>query len=376
MTDALGWIDDALARLDDAGLRRRLRHRSEAAGACFAGRVNFSSNDYLGLAGDPRVAEAAAKAALRWGPGAGGSRLITGGTSLHRELELALAQWKGAEDTVVFSSGYLANTGTIAALVGAGDAVFSDELNHASIIDGCRLSGATVVVYPHCDVDALEQLLDATPARRRLIVTDGIFSMDGDAAPLPALCAVAERHGAMLMVDDAHGCGVVGPDGRGTAASQGCADRVDVSLGTLSKAFGAAGGYVIGSASLCEWLRNRARGFVFDTALSPASAGAAMQGLALSRAEPWRRDLAVALAKELAAGLGVATPAACVLPLIVGDPATAVAAQQHLGEAGIDAVAIRPPTVPAGSARLRFSTTALHAAEDVASVVEAMHAFR
>ena len=373
MTD---WIPAALDDLDAAGLRRSLRHRDEAAGRIVGGRVSFSSNDYLGLAGDDRVAAAAAGAATRWGAGSGASRLITGGTLLHRELEAALAAWKGAGDAVVFSSGYLANAGTIPALVGQGDVVFSDELNHASIVDGCRLSGATVCVYPHGDVDELERLLAAKPGRRRLIVTDGVFSMDGDGADLPALCGVAEAAGAMVMVDDAHGCGVIGPDGRGLAAAQGCVDRITVSVGTLSKAFGSAGGYVTGSAALCEWLRNRARGFVFDTALAPPSVGAALEALRIARDEPWRRERAVAAAKELAAGLGVAEPAACVVPLVIGRADEAVELAGRLRGGGLDVVAIRPPSVPDGTARLRFATTAAHSPADVAEAISLVAAAR
>lgn len=374
MPDPLAWVAGALDDLDARGLRRRLRHRTERTGPTVDGRITFSSNDYLALAGDPRVAEAAADAAGTWGAGAGASRLVTGGTSLHRELEEALARWKGAQDAVVFSSGYLANTGTIAALVGREDAVFSDQLNHASIVDGCRLSGATVEVFRHGESEDLERRLASTPARRRLIVTDGVFSMDGDAADLPVLASLAEAYGAMLMVDDAHGCGVLGPDGRGTAAAQGCAERVTATVGTLSKAFGAVGGYVTGSADLCEWLRNRARGFVFDTALAPPSAGAAREALRIACAEPWRREHAVALAKELAAGLGVAEPAACVVPLVVGSAAAATAAARRLRDDRLDVAAIRPPSVPEGTARLRFTTTAAHASDDVARLVAAVTA--
>ena len=369
---ALEWLSDALRDLERRGLRRRTRHREEPAGVMVEGRVSFSSNDYLGLAADPRVAEAAGAAAQRWGAGAGASRLITGGTALHRELEVALAAWKGSEDAIVFSSGYLANTGTIGALVADGDVIFSDALNHASIIDGCRMSGAEVCVYPHGAIATLEAMLARTPARRKLIVTDGVFSMDGDAADLPALSAVAREHGAMLMVDDAHGAGVIGPDGRGTAAAQGCAEALDVTVGTLSKALGVAGGYVTGSTQLCEWLRNRARGFVFDTALAPPAVGAALAALRISRDEPWRRERAVALAKELASGLHVEAPAACIVPLVVGAAEDAVALQHHLREEGLDVVAIRPPTVPEGTARLRFATTALHTPADVNQSIAAL----
>jgi 8-amino-7-oxononanoate synthase len=365
MDDPLRWIGPALRELEAAGLRRRLRHRATPAGPHADGMVNLSSNDYLGLAGDPRVVEAAQDAAATWGAGSGASRLITGGTALHRELERAIAWWKRTEDAVVFSSGYLANAGTIPALVGRGDAVFSDALNHASIIDGCRLSRAQVYVYPHRDVVALDRLLGATDARRRLVVTDGVFSMDGDVADLTNLCDVAEAHEAMIMVDDAHGCGVLGPNGRGTAAVQACAGRVNVQLGTLSKAFGAAGGYVAGTASLCDWLRNRARGFVFDTALAPAATGAALQALEIAAAEPWRRVRALRLARRLAAGLGAAEPAACVVPLVLGECETVMRASAALAEHGLLVVPIRPPTVPPGTARLRFSVSAAHTEAEI-----------
>lgn len=370
MGDPLDWVGPALQDLEVVGLRRTLRHRASAAGPYVDGLVNLSSNDYLGLAGDRRVIEAAQAAAGAWGAGSGASRLVTGGTVLHRELERAIARWKRAEDAVVFSSGYLANVGTIPALVGRGDAVFSDALNHASIIDGCRLSRAQVRVYPHRDIAALDQLLGTTDARRRLIVTDGIFSMDGDAADVPALRTLAEAHGAMLMVDDAHGCGVLGPDGRGTAAAQGCAGRVHVQLGTLSKAFGAAGGYVAGAADLCDWLRNQARGFVFDTALPPPAAGAAVRAREIATAEPWRRARALQLAQRLAAGLGVEEPAACIVPLVIGAPEATLRASAALAEAGLLAVAIRPPTVPPGTARLRFTASAAHSEADIDRAVQ------
>lgn len=365
MGDPLGWIGPALRELEALGLRRVLRHRETAAGPYVDGLVNLSSNDYLGLAGDPRVIEAAREAATAWGAGSGASRLVTGGTALHRKLEHAIARWKRTEDAVVFSSGYLANVGTIPALVGRGDAVFSDALNHASIVDACRLSRAQVHVYPHRDVTTLDRLLEITDARRRLVVTDGVFSMDGDAADLSALAALAEAHGAMVMVDDAHGCGVLGPEGRGLAAMQGCAGQIHVQLGTLSKAFGAAGGYVAGSVALCDWLRNRARGFVFDTAPPPAAAGAALRALEIAVAEPWRRAWALQLARRLAAGLGVTEPAACVVPLVLGESEAALRASTALAEAGLLAVAIRPPTVPPGTARLRFAVSAAHTEADI-----------
>jgi 8-amino-7-oxononanoate synthase len=376
MSDPLGWIEPALAELEAAGLRRVLRHRATVAGPYVDGLVNLSSNDYLSLAGDPRVVDAAREAATAWGAGSGASRLVTGGTALHQELERAIATWKRAEDAVVFSSGYLANVGTIPALISRGDAVFSDALNHASIVDGCRLSRAAIHIYPHRDVTTLDRLLGTTDADRRLIVTDGVFSMDGDAADLPALCAVAKAHGAMVMVDDAHGCGILGPEGRGTAAAQGCAGQVHIQLGTLSKAFGAAGGYVAGNAALCDWLRNRARGFVFDTAPPPAAVGAALRALEIAAAEPQRRARALQLARRLAAGLGVEEPAACVVPLIIGEPETALHASAALATVGFLTVPIRPPTVPPGTARLRFAVSTAHTEADIDRVVRCMEDVR
>lgn len=371
MGDPLHWVPDALHELDVAGLRRRPAHRDEPAGRIVNGLVNLSSNDYLDLAGDSRLAEAAADAAARWGAGAGASRLITGGTTLHRELETALAGWKGADDAIVFSSGYLANLGVIAALAGPGDLICSDALNHASIVDACRLSRAEVAVYPHGDVDAVDRAL-SRQARRRFVVTDGIFSMDGDAGDLRSLCDVADAHGAVVIVDDAHGAGVVGPDGTGTAAAQGVSGRVHVTVGTLSKALGAAGGYAVARGDVVDLLRNQARAFVFDTAPAPPAVAAALAGLHVSRAEPWRRARAVERAQILARGLGVATPAGCVVPLVLGEAAEALDASMALRAAGFAVVAIRPPSVPPGTSRLRFATTAAHSGRDIEAVVDAV----
>ncbi len=366
--DPLAWIQDGLSGLDDAGLRRRVLDRGVADPAP---PLDFSGNDYLGLARDPRLAAAAGDATLRWGSGAGASRLVHGGTPPHHQLEQALAAWKHTDDAVVFSSGYMANLGTVTALTGPGDLVLSDELNHASIVDACRLSRADVAVYRHDDMAHLAQLL-RRPARRRLIVTDGVFSMDGDVADLPAICDLAEASGAMVMVDDAHGSGVIGPDGRGTAAAQGVADRVDVHLGTLSKAVGAAGGFVAGSATLVDWLRNTARPFVFDTAPPPGTMAAAAEGVRIAQAEPDRRQRATALARRLAAGLDLPEPAACVVPLVVGAPDAAVALSVSLAVEGFSVVAIRPPSVPQGTARLRFTTHAGHDEDDVDVLVDAV----
>lgn len=385
MSDPFAWCAGELAALEAAGLRRHPVSVSSAPGpeAVIAGRrvVQLCSNDYLGLAGDPRVRAAAAAAAGRWGAGAGASRLVNGTLDLHRELEVALAAHEGCEDAIVFSSGYLAAAGTIAALVGRQDAVFSDALNHASLIDGCRLSGARAMVYPHGDIAFLAAALAATPARRRLVVTDSVFSMDGDLAPLAALVALCEAHGAMLMVDEAHATGVLGPLGGGAVALAGLAGRVGVVMGTLSKALGAAGGFIAGSSDLVAWLRNRARSYMFDTAPVPAAMGAALAALRIARQEPRRRERVLAAAQgfatDLAAmGYDVAAPAAAIVPVMIGDAAEAVAISERLLAAGILVPAIRPPSVPAGSARLRVTLTAAHTAEHLGIALEAFAAAR
>lgn len=365
----LAWIGEELERLDEMGLRRRPPALSGAQGpeVEIGGRrvVLACSNNYLGLADDPRTRRAAADAAARWGAGAGASRLVSGTTELHLELEKELARHKGCEDAVLFSSGYLANVGTIQALVDSADAVFSDELNHASIIDGCRLSQARPVVYRHGDPADLDRLLRATSARRRLVVTDTVFSMDGDLAPVAELLALCRRHGAMLMVDEAHATGLLGPQGGGAVEAAGLTGRVDVVMGTLSKALGSAGGYVAGRRPLVEWLRNRARTYIFDTAPSPAAAGAAMEALRIVRSEPRRRARVLEVARRLSAGLRslgyeVTEPAAAVVPVMVGEADEAMTLSTRLLELGVYVPAIRPPSVPAGSSRLRVTAMASH----------------
>jgi 8-amino-7-oxononanoate synthase len=341
----------------------------------------FASNDYLGLAGDERLRRGAVEAINAFGTGAGGSRLITGNSSLHRRLERELAALKGCEDAVVFAAGYLANLGTISALVGRGDAVFSDALNHASIVDGCRLSGAAISIYPHGDVRALATLLAERPAGRRLIVTDSVFSMDGDLAPLPALARLAAEHGAMLMVDEAHATGVLGENGGGAVEHFGLGGRVPIIMGTLSKALGAQGAFVAGSASLIDYLRNRARAFVFTTGLSPAAVGAALAALAIVRTEPERRRRLHTLAAQLREGLrtlGYRVPPGetAILPVLVGEAEHALALAAALRERGIFVPAIRPPTVPPGSARLRLSLSAMHTEAQVQETLAAFATLR
>jgi 8-amino-7-oxononanoate synthase len=366
---ALGWIEGELAALAAKGLRRSLEPLASAQGPVVevGGRslVNLCSNDYLGLANHPHLRRAAAEAAEREGAGAGAARLVAGDLAVHGRLERRLAAAKGTEAALLFNSGYHANAGVPPALVGRGDAVFSDVLNHASIIDGALLSRAEVLRYRHRDVNELADLLGRTKARRRLVVTDSVFGMDGDAAPLREIADLCDRHGAMLYVDEAHATGVLGPTGAGLAEEVGVTGRVDVHMGTLGKALGSFGAYVAGSRTLVDWLVSRARTFVFTTALPPAPCAAALAALDLVRDEPARRARLHALAARMKAGLerlgfpmaGVVAP---IFPVVLGDEEPALAASRALRERGFFLRAIRPPTVPRGTSRLRVSLTAAH----------------
>jgi 8-amino-7-oxononanoate synthase len=337
----------------------------------------FCSNDYLGLANHPAVKEAAKRAIDEHGAGSGASRLVAGTLSIHRELEAALAKLKGEEDAIVFGSGYLANIGTISALTKEGDTIYSDELNHASIVDACRLSRAETRVFPHADTRALEEMLSADESsRRKLIVTDGVFSMDGDIAPLPELAQLASNYDSYLMVDDAHATGVLGPGGGGTASHFNLDNGVDIKMGTLSKALGSYGAFVAGSRELIELLVNRARSFIFTTGLPPASAAAALESLAVIEREPerienlWRN--ATMLREGLAsAGFDTGSSETFILPLLVGDARRCVRMAEVLLDEGVFAQAIRPPSVPEGSSRLRVVPSAGHTVEDIEFALEA-----
>lgn len=366
----LDWLPQALAGLADRDLLRVLTYCAGAPDPEVAidgvPHLLLASNNYLGLANDPAVVAGARAALQEYGAGAGASRLVTGSLELHRRLERRIADLKRCDDALVFPTGFQANVGTIPALVGRGDVVFSDELNHASLIDGCRLSGAEVVRYPHADVDALEASVRATAGRpRRLIVTDTVFSMDGDLAPLPGIVAVAERHGAMLMVDEAHATGVLGATGAGALEHFGLEGRVPVVMGTLSKALGAQGGYVAGDRDLCDYLRTRDRGFVFTTALAPAAAGAALAALDIVRDQPERRARLHRLVARLvdgarALGYEVLPTDSAVVGVIIGEAADALAVGASLRRSRVWAPAIRPPSVPPGTARLRLTVMATH----------------
>jgi 8-amino-7-oxononanoate synthase len=342
-----------------------------------AGRIllNLSSNDYLGLSQDPRIIAAAREAAARWGVGAGASRLVVGHLALHEEVEARLAAFKGTEAAVIFSTGYMANLGVISALMGPSDTVFCDKLNHASIYDGIRLSGANLVRFPHRDMNRLEALLQQAGPGKRLIATDSVFSVDGDLAPLQEMVELKDRYGAMLMVDEAHATGVLGPEGAGLAAALGLTQRVEVHMGTFSKALGSLGGYVAGDRCLIDYLHNRARSFIYSTAMPPPVLGAIAGALDLVVREPDRRTYLLEQAEEfrgvLAQGgfdtLGSETQ---IVPVLVGENARTLEMSARLRERGLMAVALRPPTVPPGRARVRFSLSAAHSREDLAAARE------
>ena len=365
-------------------IRRRLRPLDGGIGprVVIDGRsvIQLCSNDYLGLAAHPAVTRAAAEAALQYGAGAGSARLIVGTSAPHAALEREIAELKRTEAAVVLSSGYHANTGVLPILAGAEDVIFSDELNHASLIDGCRLSRAAVRVYRHTDTEHLDRLLrDADGFRHRLIVTETVFGMDGDLAPLADLVALARRHDAWIVVDEAHATGVFGRHGGGLVSQLGLTEAVDVQIGTLSKALGSLGGYVAGSAALIDWVVNAARTFIYTTALPPAAVGAARAAIAVLTAEPERRDRLWAHATWLREhltriGFRLGPSRSPILPVLVGDAEAAVRLGDALLAHGVLAPAIRPPTVPDGTARLRVTPMATHTADDLAGAVDAFAA--
>lgn len=389
MSDLFTTVTDVEASLQqarDAGLLREMREVETATGPHIRIDGNdvllLCSNDYLGLAGDPRVRQAAAEAAETWGAGAGASRLVSGNLSPHVELEARLAEFKGTEAAVLFGSGFLANMGVVAALARKGGVVFSDELNHASLVDGCRLAGAETVIYPHADLDALAAGLERTGDRPATIVTDSVFSMDGDLAPLEGIVDLAERYGARLIVDEAHATGTIGPGGRGLVSELGLDGRVDVMVGTLSKALGSYGAYACCSETMAQYLVNRARTLIYSTALPPTAVAAAAESLRIlseessspgeqpgvvatlrSRARTFREALA-------AEGFDVAQNEIPIVPLVIGDPEEATAVCEAALEKGVFAQAIRPPTVPEGTSRLRLTVMATHSEEDLRSAAK------
>jgi glycine C-acetyltransferase/8-amino-7-oxononanoate synthase len=376
-------IEELLEEIRSRGLYRRLRVISGPQGprVLLDGRpvLLLCSNNYLGLADHPGVREAAAEAAMRYGAGAGASRLVSGNMRIHRRLEEELADFKGSEACVLFGSGYLANAGVIPTLAREGDMVFSDALNHASVVDGCRLARAETFVYEHADVEHLAWGLEQAEGRGSLIVTDGLFSMDGDIAPLEQIVELGRRYDARVMVDEAHATGTLGPDGRGSVAAAGLEDEVDVVVGTLSKSLGSYGAFVCCEKTMAKYLVNSARTLIFSTALPPPAVAAAMAALALLRDQPRRVEklqrnsqvLREALADE---GLPVGPSGTHIVPLIVGDAAAAMAACEQALEQGVFAQAIRPPTVPAGTSRLRLSVMASHTKSELRAAARTLAA--
>jgi glycine C-acetyltransferase len=381
MAHRLQWIDDEIANLTSSGLYNRIRTLSSAQGAYLTvdGRrvLNFCSNNYLGLANHPRLVEAAREAVMRYGVGPAAVRSIAGTTDLHLELERRLTKFKGAEATVTFQSGFTANLGAIAALVGNEDVIFSDELNHASIIDGCRLSGAKVVRYAHAQVDDLRRVLkeQRTSFRRALVISDGVFSMDGDVAPLADIAAAAHDHEAMLMVDDAHGEGVLGHGGRGIIDHFGLHGQVDVEVGTLSKAFGVVGGVVAGSPSLADWLRQRGRPFLFSSAMTIPDVAACLAAIDLLESSTELVDRLWENARFFKGemqrlGFDTGRSTTPITPIMLGEAPLAQEFSRKLFEAGVFATAIGYPTVPKGKARIRVMISAAHGHDDLEKGLE------
>lgn len=374
-------LQAALEQLGDTDLLRERRGGGSGTEIERDGRrlVNLASNDSLGLANDPRVIAALHEGATRHGAGATASRLVSGNHDVHTRLESAIAHARGTEDALVFSSGYAANVGVLSALCARGDTVFADELVHASLLDGIILSRATLVRYRHQDLADLQQrATDARGSGERFVVTEGIFSMDADISDLGALARVAETIDATLIVDDAHGFGVIGPDGRGSAAASGA--TVPVQLGTLSKAVGAQGGFVAGDAALIAYVLNHARSFIFSTGLSPALASAAVEAITRLQEDEWRRVALRSHVVQIRAALHhtglevLGDPLAPMAPAIVADPGTALALSSNLAEEGVLAPAIRPPAVP--TSRLRFSPMATHTPEQIQRACAAIEAMR
>ena len=379
MTDIEGALED----IRDKGLMRRMRMISGPQGprVLLDGRpvLLLCSNNYLGLADHPRVREAAAEAAMRYGAGAGASRLVSGTMRIHRRLEERLAEFKRSETALLFGSGYLANVGVIQALARSGEVVFSDALNHASIVDGCRLASAETFVYGHCDMEHLAWGLQQAGGRGSLIVTDGVFSMDGDVAPLTEIVELAQRYDARVLVDEAHGTGCIGPGGRGAVAAAGLEDEVDLIVGTLGKALGSYGAYVCCDRRMAKYLVNSARTLIFSTAVGPPAVAGAMAALELLREQPRRveklqRNGALLRAELAGQGLSVRSGETPIVPLVIGDAEDTVSVSEAALERGVFAQAIRPPTVPTGGSRLRLTVMASHTESELRAAARAIGA--
>ncbi len=365
----LAWLDDVERQRRAAGLRRSLRARPPVGAE-----LDLASNDYLGLSQHPAVIDGGVAALRTWGAGSTGSRLVTGNTELHEGFERALADFVGAESALVFSSGYTANLGAVVALSGAGSLLISDALTHASLVDACRLSRARVVVTPHRDVAAVEAALAARSEERAVVLTDSVFSADGDLAPLPALHGACRRHGAVLIVDEAHGLGVRGAGGRGLLHEVGLAGAPDIVMTTtLSKALGSQGGVVLGPTAVRDHLIDAARPFIFDTGLAPAAVGAAWAALDILLAEPWRARAVIDRAAALASICSTpGRPESAVVSVILGDPDVAFGAAVECLDRGVRVGCFRPPTVPAGTSRLRLTARASLTDDEMRSASEVL----
>ncbi len=380
------FLSGHLDHLSAQSLRRRkiVLENASAREITFKGKklLNFSSNDYLGLSKDPRVIQSAENALRRYGAGSRSSRMISGSLEIHEELERRLAEFRGAESCLVFPSGFMTNLGVLSALLNEGDAVIMDRLDHASIIDAARLSRARVFVYEHCSPSSLDKVLHRTrDYRNRLVVTDTLFSMDGDFAPLSQIADLCKSHGAWLMADDAHAVGVFGKNGSGMAEHFGLTGKIDILVGTLSKAFGSQGGFVCGSHELMDYLLNRARPFIYTTALAPSACAAALTALEIIQQEPARRTALLALSANLHSVMKESFRENCfpqgnllsqIVPFRVGPADRAVQWAQSLLENNIFAPAIRPPTVPKHQSRLRFSLTSEHKPEDIEQLIQSL----
>jgi len=369
----LSFLADEISGLKEKGRYRFLRRLSspQEPRIVIEGRevLNFSSNNYLGLANHPEVVAALVDCARRYGVGSGASRLISGHMDVHAELEEAMGRFKGTEGCLTFSAGYMANLGILSTLGSPDATIFSDEWNHASIVDGCRLARARVEVYRHADVTHLEDLLKASSSRRKIVVTDSVFSMDGDIAPLPDLVEVKERHGAILVVDDAHATGVLPPRGRGSAEHFGLAGRVEIQMGTFSKALGTYGAYLCSTRKMVDYFINKCRPFIFNTGLPPAIAGATLASLGLLTREPGRLvalwENGKAFRREMEARGRKVVSDTAIVPILVGDDGDTMAVSRALFDRGVFVHGIRPPTVPEGTGRLRLTLMATHTAEMV-----------
>lgn len=380
--ECLEWINDELKEVHGKKLFRELTEiqSGQSPEILIDGKkyILLASNSYLGLSVDPRVIASSKEALEKYGTGSGGSRLVSGSSDLHRELEEKIADFKNTESAILFSSGYLANIGTISALVGPDDTVYSDELNHASIIDGCRLSKARLRIYKHLDPEHLDSLLSNDRGKgKKLVVTDTVFSMDGDLVDLSILSEVCQRHGAMLMVDEAHATGVLGERGSGATEYYDVEDRVPVVMGTLSKAVGSLGGYIAGSRTLTDFIRNRVRSYIFDTSLPAPSLAASLKSIEIIECEKERRDHLWNIINKFKSGLEesgfeVLPSNSAIIPILTGDPEPTLRLAQEIRKEGVYTPAVRPPSVPPGKCRIRASLMSLHTEEHIQ---EALRAF-